>query len=213
MKERKLRKGILPAAYLLVITILFGSVFYLNNILTENVSYGNMSVSAITDTNATPVVSVDDTVKEVTIVKPFSSEKVGISKSFYDMRDEAKKQEDSLVYYEKTYLQNSGVLYSSDEEFEVSASMDGTVTNVGKDEILGEYVEITHNTNLKTLYYSLKDITVKKNDTVAFGQVIAKSGDNLLDKEKENCLLFEVYHNGFLIDPEDFYNMTIDDLS
>ena len=115
-------------------------------------------------------------------------------------------------YYEQTYLQNSGVLYSSKEVFDVLSVLDGTVTNIFEDEILGNVVEITHNTNLKSLYYSLSEITVKKDDLVKSGQTIGKSGDNLLDDESENCLLLEVYYNGKTIDPEDFYNMNIDEL-
>lgn len=128
------------------------------------------------------------------------------------MKDEEAKQQNSLVYYENTYLQNSGVLYSSKDEFDVLSSFDGTVTNVSKDDILGNYVEITHNQNLKTIYYSLSDVQVKKDDVVISGDVIGKSGDNSLNGETENCLLFEVYHNGTTIDPEDFYNMNIEDL-
>ena len=56
------------------------------------------------------------------------------------------------------------------------------------------------------------EVTVKKDDTVVSGDVLGKSGDNSLNGESENCLLFEVYHNGTAIDPEDFYNMSIEDL-
>ena len=44
--------------------------------------------------------------------------------------------------------------------------MDGTVTKVSEDEILGKVVEITHNTNLKTVYYSLSEINVKKDSRI-----------------------------------------------
>ena len=93
------------------------------------------------------------------------------------MTDDAKKQEDSLVYYQNTYLQNSGVLYESTDPFDIKASYDGKVTNV-----------------------------------VLSGDVIGKSGTNKLNNDSKNSLLFEVYHNGVAIDPEDFYNMNIDDL-
>ena len=83
------------------------------------------------------------------------------------------------------------------------------VTNVSKDEILGNVVEITHNPNLKTVYYSLGEIAVAKDDVITGGTIIGKSGDNLLDDEKDNCLLFEVYYNGNAIDPEEFYSMDI----
>ncbi len=210
MKTKRLRKFVLPTVYVMVIGVLFVSISILGNVLQSQMEYDNMAVSALKD-NVTPVIKNDDT-PDSKIEKPFVSTNVAISKSFYDMTDEASKQQNSLVYYENTYLQNSGVLYSSQDAFEVLSSFDGTVTNVATDDILGNYVEITHNPNLKTVYYSLSDVQVKKDDVVISGDVIGKSGDNKLNGETENCLLFEVYHNGDAIDPEDFYNMNIEDL-
>lgn len=213
MKKRKLKGFVLPTVYIMVISILFVSISFLGNALQEKIKYdSDLSVNALQE-NITPVVKNEDEVDTKSkIVKPFQSTAVGISKSYYDMQDDEKKQQNSLVYYEQTYLQNSGVLYSAPESFDVNSVYDGTVTNVTEDEILGNVVEITHNTNLKTVYYSLGEIKVQKDDVVKSGDVIGISGDNLLDDELENCLLFEVYYNGKTLDPEDFYNMTIEDL-
>lgn len=210
MKTKKLKKFVLPTVYVMVIGVLFISISFLGNILQSKVEYGNMAVSALKD-NVTPVGKTDNVV-ESRIERPYVSSNVSISKSFYDMTDDEAKQQNSLVYYENTYLQNSGVLYSSTSAFDVICAIDGKVTNVSKDEILGNFVEITHNPNLKTIYYSLSEVQVKKDDTVMSGDVLGKSGDNSLNGETENCLLFEVYHNGTAIDPEDFYNMSIEDL-
>lgn len=210
MKTKRLKKFVLPTVYVMVIGVLFVSISLLGNVLESQMEYGDMAVSALKGSTI-PVVKNDDVV-ESRIEKPFVSTNVSISKSFYDMTDEALKQQNSLVYYENTYLQNSGVLYSSEDSFEVISSYDGTITNVATDDILGNYVEITHNSNLKTVYYSLGEVSVKKDDVVISGDVIGKSGDNKLTGETENCLLFEVYHNGIAIDPEDFYNMSIEDL-
>lgn len=211
MKKRKLKSFVLPTVYVLVIGILFVGISYLGSALQNKITYEDLSVSTIKDENVTPVIKEETVTNK--IIRPYTSDKVGISKSYYDMNDDETRQQNSLVYYEKTYLQNSGVLYSASEQFDVLSVYDGKVTNVSKDEILGSFVEITHNTNLKTVYYSLGEVTVKKDDVVKSGSIIGKSGDNLLDSESENCLLFEVYHNGFTIDPEDFYNMGIEDLS
>ena len=210
MKTKRLKKFVLPTVYVMVIGVLFISISFLGNILQSKVEYGNMAVSALKD-NVTPVGKTDNVV-ESRIERPYVSSNVSISKSFYDMTDDEAKQQNSLVYYENTYLQNSGVLYSSTSAFDVICAIDGKVTNVSKDEILGNFVEITHNPNLKTIYYSLSEVQVKKDDTVMSGDVLGKSGDNSLNGETENCLLFEVYHNGTAIDPEDFYNMSIKDL-
>lgn len=210
MKTKRLKRFVLPTVYVMVIGVLFISISFLGNILQSKVEYGNMAVSALKD-NVTPVGKTDNVV-ESKIERPYVSSNVSISKSFYNMTDDEAKQQNSLVYYENTYLQNSGVLYSSTSAFDVISAFDGKVTNVSKDEILGNFVEITHNPNLKTIYYSLSEVQVKKDDTVMSGDVLGKSGDNSLNGETENCLLFEVYHNGTAIDPEDFYNMSIEDL-
>ena len=215
MKKRKLKGYVLPTVYVLVIAVLFISVSFLGSALQKELQYQDLSTDVLDD-DVTPVIKEEETPTDVTtelkIVKPFTSTSVGISKSYYDMTDDEATQENSLVYYEQTYLQNSGVLYSSDEVFDVLATYDGTVTNVSTDEILGNVVEITHNPNLKTVYYSLGEVTVKKDDVVNCGDIIGKSGDNLLEGEKDNSLLVEVYYNGNTIDPEDFYNMNIEDL-
>lgn len=211
MKSKKLRSFVLPTVYIMVISVLFISISFLSNNLSHNIEYGNMSVSTLDD-NTTPVIKNEENILQSIIEKPYVSSNVSISKSFYDMTDDTKKQEDSLVYYQNTYLQNSGVLYESTDPFDIKASYDGKVTNVSKDDILGNYIEITHNENLKTVYYSLSEVTVKKDDVVLSGDVIGKSGTNKLNNDSKNSLLFEVYHNGVAIDPEDFYNMNIDDL-
>lgn len=211
MKSKRLRSFVLPTVYIMVISVLFISISFLANNLSHNIEYGNMSVSTLDD-NTTPVIKNEENILQSIIEKPYVSSNVSIAKSFYDMTDDAKKQEDSLVYYQNTYLQNSGVLYESTDPFDIKASYDGKVTNVSSDDILGNYVEITHNEKLKTVYYSLSEVIVKKDDVVLSGDVIGKSGTNKLSNDSKNSLLFEVYYNGSAIDPEDFYNMNIDDL-
>ncbi len=213
MKKRKLKGFVLPTVYVLVIGILFISISFLGSALQNQINYeDDLSVSALEDEEVTPVIKNEEEVTTDQIVKPFTSSSVSVSKSYYNKDDDETTQQNSLVYYEQTYLQNSGILYSANEAFDIVSVYDGTVTNVSEDEILGNVVEITHNTNLKTVYYSLGEITVKKGDALTAGTIIGKSGDNLLDDETENCLLFEVYYNGNTIDPEEFYTMNINDL-
>lgn len=213
MKKRKLKGFVLPTVYVLVIGILFISISFLGNALQSKVNYPeDLSVNALEKDNITPVIKNEESVSDVKIVKPFTSENVNVSKSYYNIQDDETKQQNSLVYYEHTYLQNSGILYSAPEVFDIVSAYDGTVTNIDQDEILGNVVEITHNPNLKTVYYSLGEISVKKDDVITSGSIIGKSGDNLLDDESENCLLFEVYYNGNTINPEEFYTMNINDL-
>lgn len=211
MKKRKLKGFVLPTVYVLVIGVLFLSISTLGSILQNKTEYSDMVIGTLRN-DGIPVVKEEQTKDITQPVKPFTSTSVSISKSFYDMTDDDLKQQNSLVYYEKTYLQNSGVLYVSQEQFDIVNVLDGKVTNVGVDDILGNFVEITHNTNLKTIYYSLGDVLVKKDDEVKANAIIALSGSNKIEKDSSNSLLFEVYLNGVTINPEDFYNMNVDDL-
>ena len=109
-------------------------------------------------------------------------------------------------------MENTGVLYTSDKEFDVIAVLDGTIKDIKQDELLGNVIEVVHSNDLVSVYYSLKDIEVNKGDKIVKGQTIGKSGSNKLENEKENCLLFEVYYKGNLINPEEFYNMNLEEL-
>lgn len=211
MKKRKLKGFVLPTVYVLVIGVLFLSISTLGSILQNKTEYSDMVIGTLRN-DGIPVVKEEQTKDITQPVKPFTSTSVSISKAFYDMTDDDLKQQNSLVYYEKTYLQNSGVLYVSQEQFDIVNVLDGKVTNVGVDDILGNFVEVTHNTNLKTIYYSLGDVLVKKDDEVKANAIIALSGSNKIEKDSSNSLLFEVYLNGVTINPEDFYNMNVDDL-
>ena len=106
-------------------------------------------------------------------------------------------------------MPNTGILYSSDNEFEILSVLDGKVTSMKEDEILGNIIEIEHTNGLITIYQSVKDVKVKTGDIVKQGDVIALSGSNKLENEKDNCLHFETYKDGSLINPEEFYNLTL----
>lgn len=211
MKERRLKSFVLPTAYCLVILVLFVCLSFIGNNLSNQKSDEPVTVNAIKDDGALPVIKEQEKT-ETKIIKPFTSDNVKVSKNYYDMKDSSQDQENSLIYYEKTYLQNSGILYSSESDFDVLSVADGTVTKVDKDNILGNYVEITHNSNLKTIYYGLNDIVVKKDDVVTTGMIIAKSGETLIEDNSNNVLLFEVYYNGYTMDPDYFYTLNIEDL-
>lgn len=205
MKVKKLRSFVLPTIYLIAIGAIVISVFLLGETIK---SYKSMEeeettyvVGSIVE-NIVPVLKED----EAKTSPPFKSEEVQISKNFYEKDADEKKQQSSLIYYEGTYMPNSGILYKSDNEFEVLATHSGTVTNVKEDEILGTIVEIEYNPNLKTIYQSLKNIKIKNGDRIEQGQVIGYSGSNNLEPTNKNELLFEVYYNGKLLNPEKFYN-------
>lgn len=110
------------------------------------------------------------------------------------------------------YLPNSGVDYKSDEVFDVTSILDGTVTKVTEKDLLGKIVEITHKNNLVSVYESLSEVNVSLNDQVTQGQVIGKSGNSNISTDLGNHLHFELIYNGSNVNPENYYDKKISDL-
>lgn len=135
------------------------------------------------------------------MIKPYTNESIKIGKYFYDYKAENNKQENSITYHDNTYMQNSGVDYILEESFDVVSVLNGTVTSVKTDDLLGKIVEIKHDNNYVTVYQSLSTVDVKKGDVVTQGQIIGKSGTNEIDKDMGNHLHFELYIKGQIVDP------------
>ena len=142
-----------------------------------------------------------------------NSENITIANKFYEKDADEKTQQNSLIYYENIYMQNTGILYNSDKQFNVIAVLDGTVKNIKEDKILGNVIEIEHGTNLTAFYQSVDNIKVKVGDQVKQGDLIATSGANNIENTKDNCLHFQVYNQGQLLNPETFYTMNLNELS
>ena len=207
MKRRRLKGYVLPTTYLLItITILTGILFMSNKV--SNGSDYNYSTEIIKE----PTESVIETSEENdgVISSPVDSESVSIGIYYYNKDDEAARQEQSLILYENTYLPNSGVLYTSDNVFEVKNVYDGKVIEVKDDEILGTYVVIEHTSNLKTYYYGLDNIEVEKDEKITEGTKLGTSKENNISKGNKSCL-FEVYYKGETINPEKLINANIQD--
>ena len=209
MTNRKLKKCVKPTIFMVSISIIVIALMLITKDLkTSNGEDQNHVMNAVIDT-ITPVVNTEET-KE--IIKPYTSDKVSVNKSFYEKDATAEEQQKSLIYYEDTYLQNSGTIYSSSEEFDCVAVLDGKVVDFKEDEILGTVVYISHENNITTIYYGLKDVSLKVNDQVSQGQILGKSNNNKFCTEN-NSLLFEVNNNGQVINPEKFFTMNLNELN
>lgn len=136
------------------------------------------------------------------MINPYLSDKVKVGKNYYDYKAESEKQEKSITYYDGKYIQNSGIDFIADEQFDVVTVLEGTVVNVKKDDVVGNIVEIKHENNYITTYQSLSEVSVKKDELVSQGQIIGKSGVNKIDKDMGNHLHFELYMNGQIVDPQ-----------
>lgn len=170
----------------------------------ENLEY--VSYEILTD-NIMPVSKEEQTTGNTTldIVKPYQDENVKVGKSYYDYKEEEKKQEDAIIYYKNTYMQNTGVDYTSDKDFEINAIGDGKVISITTDDITGTTIKIEHNNNIVSVYQSVKDPQVKEKDEVKKGQIIATSGTNNINSDLGTHLHFELYKDNILVNPENFF--------
>ena len=199
---------LVPSAYAGLASIfIFGIVFFQNSVNRPDVT-NNLAEQPIIE----PVVPVDREVKPTVVLKPFNDESVKTIKTFYDYQAEEAKQEQAIVYFEKTYMQNKGMDFSSDKEFEVLAIMDGTVIEVKEDKLMGQIITIKHTSELISTYQSLSNIKVKKDDKVRAGQLIATSGTNAMNKESKNHLYFAIIYKDNFVNPENYFNKNIKEL-
>ena len=206
-RKLRLKKYVVACLYV----VLFTSVMMGAFLVTKAMKKANPStednytyVSSIITDNIMPTIS--ETKK---MINPYTDQNVTVGKSYYDYKAEAATQEKSITYYDGSYIQNSGIDFVSKDSFDVVAVLDGTVTSVKQDDVLGTVVEIKHDNNYVTTYQSLNDVDVKKDDTVTQGQVIGKSGTNKIDKDMGNHLHFELYVNGQVVDPNLYLNKDI----
>lgn len=210
MKKRKLKPFVKISILGVFLLVCMLSVGILNS-KTSRVSKTTDDFTYVNDyifDSYYPVVNQEEKIR-----KPYTSESVSISKSFYDKDATPEEQQKSIIYHEGIYMQNSGVDYKSEEQFDVVSSLSGTVTNVSEDALLGKTIEIRNSTELIMVYQSLGEVTVKKGDVVTQGQIIGKSGVCKLNSDIKQGLHFEMYKNGGVINPEKTYDKLVKDLS
>lgn len=207
MKKRKLKGYVLPTLYLLISIAIFTGVILLGS----DYEFANKDynfVTEILDKNVVPVMNeVEDT---ELIASPVLEGKAEIAIHYYNYKDNEELQRNSLIYYEDTYMPNTGVLYTSDEAFNVMSAYNGKVIDIKEDEFFSKYIVIEHDNNLKTYYYGLEDITVAINDEINTGDVLGISKNNEIMNNKTS-FLFEVYHNNKIVNPETVIGTKIDD--
>jgi stage II sporulation protein Q len=193
MKRKVKLKYPFLTAIILIIPILIFGIF--TNISNKEQPVETHPKEIIT--NSQPVIKENNQ-----IINPYIDQSVKIGKKYYDYKGEESTQQESITVHDNTYHQNTGLDFISETEFDVVSIADGTVTNVKEDSTIGKSIEIKHDNGLISVYQSLSNITVKKDDIISQGQVIGKSGKNEFDNELGNHLHLEIYENGQSINPE-----------
>lgn len=156
----KLKPFVFPVLYISLIFTLVVGLYFTTKSMSEEVvdSLEDVTyVSSVILGDVLPVVDVD-----TTISNPYVSENVTIARYYYNLEDDVDRQKESIIYYDNTYMPNTGIDYKSDSEFEIVAILDGTIIDIKEDEMLGKIVEIRHNNELVSSYAGLSEISVQK---------------------------------------------------
>lgn len=208
MTERRLKKTVVYGLYGLAFIAIIAVIYILEVATTKGFKDDNTYVNKTIIENDTPVVSTGEVIK-----RPYQEDGISLIKNFYDYKSEEENQQNSLIYYDGTYLQNSGVDYSKNGEvFEVVSIYDGTVSNVTENTVLGKTIEITHENGVVSVYQSLSEVSVTINEVVNQGQVIGKSGVSNIDKNLQNHLHFELIVKGINVNPEIYYDKKLSEI-
>lgn len=212
---KSVKKIFVPTIYLIAILSVVGcillTIMSINKYLTESEKF-DYSINGLIDNEVKPVQGEDITKNNVKVIKPFRNEKVTIGRGFYDFEGEQTNQEKSIIFYENTYMQNSGVDYVSDEVFDVISVLAGKVISVDTDEVLGNIVKIEHDKNIITTYQGIDKVALKVGDVISQGTIVGVSGKSLVNSNYTTSLHFEVNYKGELVDPEKFYSLNVNEL-
>ena len=206
----KLRGYVIPTICAILIMAIFYSGYKIWELVDDNtVDFAPTDyVNRSSNEKIYPTISIPDE-----IIKPFVDEAVSIAIPYYNVNGTDQEQQNSLIYYENIYMQNTGVMYVSDNQFNIVAVLDGKVKDIKEDTIMGKIVEIEHTNNLITIYQSLDSTNVSVGQEVKQGEIIGISGKNEIVEASKFALHFEVYKDGELINPEEFYNLSLSELN
>lgn len=204
-----LKPFVIPTLYtafaLIVIVSLFLSIEVVDD--KDTLTYVNGSILD----KYVPVLG-EEKEEEVVIQRPYTDTTVIISNNYYDYQASEEEQKNSIIYHGNTYIQNTGINYKSDNVFDIVSILDGEVIEVEEKELLGKSVTIRHDNKLISVYQSLDNVTVKKGDSIKIGQVIGKSGSCDLITSSNYNLHFELYVNGVIADPENYYDKKLSEI-
>ncbi len=207
----RLKPFVLPMIYGIAgLTLLFSTFFIFRVNYSPVEEIDNEPIYIDRDTinhDEQPVIGVSEV-----IIRPYNDSNVKKIRNFYDYNSEKKDQEQSIIFYEKTYIQNSGIDYGSEEIFDVISILDGMVIKLKEDNLLGKTVEIRHSNDFISVYQCLSEVKVKENATVSQGELVGKSGTCNISKDLGNHLHFELFYKGTVVDPKMFFDKNIKDL-
>ena len=114
MKKKKLvlKPFVVPMLYGVFAVIVVVSLFLSIEVVKDKTDLTYVNKSILDD--YVPVVNT-----EAKVTRPYTSDKVSISNSYYDYNGNDEDQTNSIIVHENMYIQNTGINYKSDEAFDI----------------------------------------------------------------------------------------------
>ncbi|UYZ21855.1 peptidoglycan DD-metalloendopeptidase family protein [Mesobacillus jeotgali] len=203
------KRWVYPTVYIASAAIILTGVLWYQNSGTDQLDQSEYKATDMPGKkmNDQPAVEVNRAMENF-VMPVVNEDDAVVQMQFYDNDGDAAEQEAALVFYDNTYHPNTGLDIASKDgkEFDVIASLSGTVKNVMEDAVLGNVIEIEHDKGIVTQYQSVKDYQVKVGDQVEQGQVIAKSGTSLINEKAGNHVHFEIRKDNVPVNPHEYFN-------
>ncbi|WP_308212016.1 M23 family metallopeptidase [Neobacillus cucumis] len=207
------KRWVFPAIYIASAAIILTGVLWYQSSSSNTNKYDYKATDLSGKKNNAPAVEVNKAIENFKM--PVANVDDAIVKTkFYDFQGKAADQESALVFYNNTYVPNTGIDITTKkgESFDVTASLSGTVTRVEEDATLGNVIEIEHDNGIVTQYQSVKDIKVKVGDQVKQDQVIAKAGQSLFNEKAGTHVHFEIRKDGVAVNPTNYFEKSLSTL-
>jgi stage II sporulation protein Q len=210
-KWYKQKRWIYPAVYLgFAALVLTAVLWYQNDVNEEAQPDPGVSdlPSAYDDQEAVPA----NNAKEVFKMPVVDEGAVSIQTKFYDVKASAEEQQAALVVVNNQFFQSTGIDLVAKEEgknFDVTASLSGTVVKAEKDPLLGYVVVLEHADGVTTQYSSLKSVQVEKGNTIKQGDVLGQAGVSEFNKEAGVHAHFEIRKDGTPINPSEYFGQVV----
>ena len=205
----KLKPFVFPFLYCSFIFTLILGLYATSKVINSNMKESLEDVTYVSSIILEDVVPVAD--YETIVGNPYTSDKVKIARYYYNVDDDIDRQKESIIYYDNTYMPNTGIDYVSDENFEVIAILNGTIIDIKEDEMLGKIVELRHD-NLIISYAGLGEISVQKGEEISLGMKIGISGTNKINESLGNHLHLEIIKDGENVDPNKIIGKKLDEI-
>lgn len=203
------------------VPILFGSALVLfvcglmlmENIMTSLNEGLNEPVTTIvsTDEKEEKTVNTKET-NEESLLSPVA-ESVSVVRHFYHASDDSDRQKVSMDYFEGVYRPSLGIDFAvANGNFDVLASLSGTVKEVKTDPLFGQCVTIECADGWLLIYQSLSKVSVETGKAVKQGDLIGISGENVYEADLGNHVHFVLEKDGIQYDAENNFNKKLSEI-